>query len=180
MKIYTKLFQLQQSIEAIPKDSNNPFFNSHYFDINTIINVLKPHLAKAGLVIIQPIVLVEGKNVLRTIVADQETGESIESSLVLSEVQKPQDMGSLITYMRRYAIQSMLLLEAEDDDGNTASGNYPQRSTTKSAPIPAHKLQQADGSKELCANCNTRITQKVYDWSVQKYGKALCMNCQPK
>jgi len=30
-------------------------------------------------------------------------------------------MGSAITYFRRYAIQSMLLLQAEDDDANTVS-----------------------------------------------------------
>ena len=32
-------------------------------------------------------------------------------------------MGSAITYYRRYTLQSLLALEAEDDDRNKASGN---------------------------------------------------------
>lgn len=33
----------------------------------------------------------------------------------------PQKMGSAITYYRRYALQSLFLLRAEDDDANVAS-----------------------------------------------------------
>ena len=33
----------------------------------------------------------------------------------------PQKMGSAITYYRRYALQSLFLLRAEDDDANSSS-----------------------------------------------------------
>jgi len=38
----------------------------------------------------------------------------------LPEAPDAQKYGSAITYFRRYALQSLFLLEAEDDDGNNA------------------------------------------------------------
>lgn len=121
MTIHKQLFDLQQKIEAIKKDNTNPHFKSKYFDINGIIAALKPHLKEVGLVIIQPVQIEAGRNVLKTIIADASGNSSIESTIALPECAKPQDFGSAITYFRRYALQSLLLLEAEDDDGNLAS-----------------------------------------------------------
>ena len=39
----------------------------------------------------------------------------------LPNLQDPQKLGSAITYFRRYTLQSLLGLQAEDDDGNKAS-----------------------------------------------------------
>jgi hypothetical protein len=39
----------------------------------------------------------------------------------LPNIQDPQKLGSAITYYRRYTLQSLLGLQAEDDDGNTAT-----------------------------------------------------------
>ena len=46
MSIYAKLFDIQQEIGAISKDSKNPFYNSAYFDINSLIAQLMPLLKK--------------------------------------------------------------------------------------------------------------------------------------
>ena len=47
-------------------------------------------------------------------------GGSVESSLQLPTNLDAQKMGSAITYFRRYTLQSLLALQAEDDDGNKA------------------------------------------------------------
>ena len=39
----------------------------------------------------------------------------------MAELSDPQKMGSMITYYRRYTLQSLLGLQAEDDDANAAS-----------------------------------------------------------
>ena len=44
----------------------------------------------------------------------------IESGINLPMIQDPQKLGSAITYFRRYTLQSLLALQAEDDDGNKA------------------------------------------------------------
>jgi hypothetical protein len=62
---------------------------------------------------------------LFTDVVDDESGEMITSSMKLPEVGKPQEYGSAITYFRRYSLQALLGLMAEDDDGNASSGRGP-------------------------------------------------------
>ena len=119
--ILNKVFNLQQEVKAIEKDSENPYFKSNYFDINKMIEVLKPILKTQKLAIYQPVVYQDMKNILKTIIADTESGEFIESSISLPDNLEPQKMGSAITYLRRYSLQSMLFLQAEDDDGSTAS-----------------------------------------------------------
>jgi hypothetical protein len=120
--IYKKLLEVQKEIEPILKDKNNPYFKSKYADINAILGQVKPILNKHGLVVTQPLSNIEGKLAIKTIIADSESGEHIGETTVLPEQVDPQKAGSAITYFRRYALQSILALEAEDDDGNIASG----------------------------------------------------------
>lgn len=140
MEIYKKLFTLQQSIDAVKKDSTNPYFNSAYFDINKLVEVLKPKLAELNLVILQPTIVKENKNLLQTLIIDTETGDKIESEIELPSNIEPQKMGSAITYFRRYCLQSLLFLEAEDDDGSKASpkntNNYTPQQQTKTVSKP--------------------------------------------
>jgi hypothetical protein len=122
-----KLFNLQNKLKAVKKDAENPFFKSKYFDINGLLSALKPLLNEEGLVVIQPLTTLEGGvNALKTVVIDAETGKAlVESVVALPSNVDPQKMGSAITYFRRYALQSLFLLEAEDDDANSVSGKQP-------------------------------------------------------
>lgn len=131
--VYAKLLKFQEEVGAVKKDSDNPFFHSKYADINSYLKVIKPVLTKVGLVLIQPIRVTEGKSFLSTVVIDPDTGDKIDSYLVLPELADVQKLGGVITYYRRYEIQSLLALEAEDDDGNVASGN--DKATSKDKKV---------------------------------------------
>ena len=113
--IYSKIFKLQQEIGSISKSNENPFYKSKYFDINSLIEQLSPLLIKNKLVLIQPIT----DNQVRSIIYDLDGG-SIESSIQLPNDLDAQKLGSAITYFRRYTLQSLLALQAIDDDGNLA------------------------------------------------------------
>jgi hypothetical protein len=116
-----RLLLAQKEIGAIKKDKENPFFSSKYVDINGLLAVVKPVLNKHGLVVSQPMTLVEGKVALSTRILDVATNEIVlESCVLLPTDLDSQKMGSAITYYRRYSLQSLLALEAEDDDGNKA------------------------------------------------------------
>lgn len=116
-----KLLDVQSEIKAIKRDSDNPYFKSKYFDVNAILAEVKPILSKHGLVLMQGLVVIEGKNGLNTTILDADGKERIETNCLLPDLADPQKMGSAITYFRRYSLQSLLALEAEDDDGNSAS-----------------------------------------------------------
>jgi len=123
-----KLLEVQKEVSAVAKDSENPFFKSRYFDINKLIDTLKPVLSKHGLIVMQPLTNIDGKPAIKTIVIDSDLKEGevhidISSVMPIPENPDPQKMGSAITYYRRYALQSMFFLQAEDDDANHASGN---------------------------------------------------------
>ena len=119
--MYEKLLEVQQEIGAIKKDSTNPFYKSNYFDINALLAVVKPILNKHGIVLLQGLCAVEGKIGLSTrLLSDK---DEIAFNCPIPECSDPQKYGSAITYFRRYSLQSLLALEAEDDDGNRTVNN---------------------------------------------------------
>jgi len=130
MKIYAKLLEVQKEIGAIKKDATNPFFKSKYFDINSLLAEVKPVLNNHKLVLLQA--LDNGK--LTTVLVDSEDGEKIEYGTEIPTTGDVQKLGSAITYMRRYALQSLLALEAEDDDGEKTKTDT--ATTPKAAPAP--------------------------------------------
>ena len=111
-----KLYSLQQELGAISKDETNPFYKSKYFDINSLIKQLQPLLKKHGLLLLQPI----ENNEVKSIILDVDGETKVESGITLPDLPDPQKLGSAITYFRRYTLQSLLALQAEDDDGNKA------------------------------------------------------------
>jgi len=72
MESTNKLLEFQKKVGAITKDETNPFFKSKYFDINGLIKDIKPVLDELGLVLVQPLIVIEGKNALNTILHDGE------------------------------------------------------------------------------------------------------------
>lgn len=133
-----RLMAAQMDIQAIVKDKVNPHFKKNYADINTMLAEVKPALHKHGLFVIQPI---EDNQVITQIV-DAETGNVLcESALTLSGQGNPQQRGSEITYYRRYTLQSLLSLEAEDDDANAASE---PRTTVPPSPMDKPWLNKTD------------------------------------
>lgn len=115
----TALADLQDSVSKITKNADNPFFKSKYTDLNAIFEEVKPKIREKGFILIQTVI----HNVLKTELIFIKSGEKLESEIDLLTV-KPdmQQLGSAITYARRYAILPLLLIECEDDDGNLASG----------------------------------------------------------
>ena len=155
--LYTKLLKFQQMVSAVEKDSTNPFLKNKYADVNQFLATIKPVLSEVGLILLQPLTMVEGKQAIKTIIADPETGESIEETITLIEDTNPQKFGSVVSYFRRYAMQSILSLETtDDDDGNAGSGTV-----AKASPA----------SKKSCEKCKKEFIPKP---SFAKY----CNDCK--
>lgn len=130
MSLYKKLFQITSTMDTMKKNSENPFYKSKYFDVNQLIEAIRPELIKHDLLLLQPI---EDDRVISRII-DIESGDSVEAGIKLSENVKPQDIGSEITYYRRYTLQSLLGVEAEDDDGNKAQSSKNKKPDNDNKP----------------------------------------------
>ena len=97
MSIYKKLLAAKKQIGTVAKNAKNPHFKNTYADINALIEAVEPILLENGLVLLQPIK--EGAQY--TEIIDSETGDKIESYLLLPNIPDPQKLGSAVTYFRR-------------------------------------------------------------------------------
>lgn len=114
------LLTFHVKIETIKFDSVNPFFKSKYASLTHILETIKDPLIECGLVIVQ---LPVDNNGLTTMLIHAESGEFIASTYFMNaEKNTPQAHGSVVSYQRRYCIQSILNLSFdEDDDANLAT-----------------------------------------------------------
>lgn len=122
-QIAAALVKAQMEMQTAIKDSKNPFFKSNYADLNSIREACVPALNKYGIVLLQPIVQVNEKNYVKTLLL-HESGESIEclTEIIYSKANDAQAQGSGITYARRYGMQSLCCIAADDDDANSSDG----------------------------------------------------------
>lgn len=144
MSIYKKLFKVTSTMDKMKKDSTNPFFNSKYFDVNQLIEAVRPALIAEDLLLIQPI----ENGAVGTRIVDVDSGDSVEAFLPLPDLSDPQKIGSCITYYRRYTLQSLLGIEAEDDDANVASHGYRAPQAKYAKPDEDDKVWLNEGMPE--------------------------------
>jgi len=129
--IAAALVKAQSEMAVATKDAKNPFFRSSYADLNAIREAVMPALNKNGIVVLQPTITTDsGKSFVRTTLL-HESGEQITSDteIVCAKANDPQAFGSAMSYARRYSLQSLMCVGAEDNDAESAMG----RSVTKAA-----------------------------------------------
>ena len=66
-QISTALVKAQSEMSNAKKGSSNPFFKSKYADLNSIREASIPVLNAHGISVLQPIVHIDGKNFVKTI-----------------------------------------------------------------------------------------------------------------
>jgi hypothetical protein len=117
------LVKAQAEIKAALKDATNPHFKSKYADLSSVVEAVKAPLLKNGIAFLQGIHdAVDGVAVETMLL--HTSGEWISSTLRLPATkQDAQGYGSAITYGRRYGLQAICGVPAEDDDGNAAAAS---------------------------------------------------------
>ncbi len=127
-ELYAALSKAQGEFLSAAKDSDNPFFKSKYASHSSIVQACQHALTKNGLCIMQPIDNIEGKEYVTTILAHS-SGQHITSRVEVIVDPKSknytQARGACQTYLRRYALQSILNISfASDDDDGNSQGAY--------------------------------------------------------
>ena len=136
--IYKALSEFQKNVPDIKKSADNPFFKSKYASLEEILPVIKKPLQDAGLTFTQ---IPTGLCKLTTKIIHIESGETIEGEYEMTPSKNdPQGQGATLTYMRRYALVSILGLNCEeDDDGNLASGKQALNRTVATSSYPSDR-----------------------------------------
>ena len=144
--IYQKLHEAKLEIGKVAKNAKNPHFKNTYADLNALIEAVEPILLDKGLILLQPIK--DGK--VFSIITDVNSASFVESFIALPIGITPQQMGSAITYFRRYTLSSILTLQAVDDDGQHASQPVKVQKTECDAPT-FETIKQAiiDGKRTI-------------------------------
>jgi hypothetical protein len=120
-EIATALVKAQLEMVAPKKGSVNPFFKNKYADLNDVLSAVVPALNNNGIVLLQPLVNIDGKNYVKTVLM-HESGETFESlaEIFCNKQNDAQAYGSGISYARRYSLSSICGIGSADDDGQKA------------------------------------------------------------
>lgn len=147
-KLAAALSKAQAEIIEVKADAKNPYFKSEYSTLAACNKAVRGPLSKNGLSVIQCPASDNGLFSLTTRI-QHDSGEYIEASLDMTTDKKitPQNLGSLLTYFRRYMLCSMtgLATAGEDDDGNNAGDSVEAtKKKKKPAPLTTEQIAKLD------------------------------------
>ena len=177
------LSKLQSSISNPVKDAKA--HHSRYASFPSVLNTIRPHLAENGLSIVQTSRKDELYGSMHVIVttrllhsSGQWIQEDISSAINMKAQNSIQDMGSLISYLKRYAIQGLVLIAGDDDDdGEAAARTQPVEQDEKFKPIIFMQMQELTSLAKK-KGVNIDLIAKAYqcselkDMSVTQYAQA--------
>ena len=171
-------------VEFLPleKSGVNNFFKNKkgdphlYSTLDNIVDACMPALYKHKLSVVYQVQIMSTEtsleNVLTTTITHLPSNQFILSATTLgNQTAKSQDVGSAITYLRRYQIQAMLNLEADfEDDGNLASGNKANETSTGSG-MPKRQYVLFDAKGKIHSRVNSFITyvKSLNEQSMKKH-----------
>lgn len=134
--LYKALALFRKNIKQPVKDGKNPYFKSSYVTLEGVIKSVDEAMNGTGLSFAQEVATINGLPSVRTMLMHEDGGTMATEwlSLPLKQSATPQDVGSLITYAKRYQLAGFLGISSDiDDDGNQASQNYRQLSGQQQA-----------------------------------------------
>ena len=155
-QIAPALLKAQRKIGAAKKETANPFFRSKYADLGSVMEACKEALNDEGIVVLQPVSSDNTGHYVETILL-HESGESLTSKMRL-ELSKTdmQQLGSAISYARRYGLQSMMFIPAEDNDAEGTMNRTKPVSATPAVKVAT--VQQTDVSTTAPTETTTKAS----------------------
>ena len=190
-EISKALVKAQSEMGNASKDAKNPFYKSRFADLNAIREASIPVLNANNISVLQPMTMVDDRTFVETVLLHS-SGQYISSmtEIVVPEAKQldPQAHGSAQSYARRYGLQSLVCIGAEDSDGEGAMErkssvavkpvtttitvattkqhgelvvtNLPQQTATQIADTPKKRFGGGFGSKAITKDEATNTNTK--------------------
>jgi len=127
------LCKAQSEMGPARKGKVNPAFRSNYADLASVIEAVQP-LHDHGIAY-QQLVSVEGANVSVRTILRHVSGQVLDCGAMVARAkdESAQAIGSALTYLRRYSLQTACGIASADDDGQAAGRPAPTQPTTWTA-----------------------------------------------
>ena len=202
--IAKKLVKVMQECSFVPKNGTNSYHNYKYATAEDVLSAVNKSLANYGIACIVIPTLESNIDVvnqkgniehLATVsvhiqLIDSESGESVDL-FGMGSGQDAADKAIMKaqTAAIKYAFMLSLCIATGDDpeaDAGTDERNYGEPQGQKpmarrSSPSVANTDGGNDnGTGAVCVACGRDITPKVLQYSLARYKRPLCMDCQKK
>lgn len=141
--LYEALAAAQAAIGKLGKSKQGA--RSKYAPLDVVIDAIRPALLAQRLVVLQPTRVDQDTLYVDTRIVHAPTGESVSSTYPAGPITQPhQQLGSGVTYARRYSLMALVGVapEDEDDDGEKA-GPAGRNRTPRMEWSPAVDLRDA-------------------------------------
>lgn len=170
-EISTALAKAQGEIANPAKESQNPHFKSHYADLSSGINAIRTALSANGIAFTQ-LTRLSGDVLMVDTRLSHSSGQWIESEFPACRFPaKPQEVGSALTYARRYALFAIIGIAGEDDDGEAANKSETPAPARRAPPPPPRpvvdtSLEASQAARDAMLEDLSAITTDVElsDW----------------
>lgn len=156
------LLNIQEKAPKVQAEGFNPYTESHFMELKAVVAEVTPMLNEEELLWeARPSIEAEAprRPTLKYSLTHVPSKEARADEMLLA-LQKgtPQDLGSAITYARRYALVAVLnLVVDKDDDGHSA---------TKAASLPEQK-PDSEATQALTAEEQTDLRQVAADLATE-------------
>jgi ERF superfamily len=168
--VATALAKAQGEMPNPKKEAENAFLSkpnkpSLYADLAGVINAVEPSLTKFDLALMQFVESgdKEGDVAVTTMLVHGKSGEWFSSTVAAHPVDgKPQTVGTVATYLRRYSALAMVFRtgEDDDDDANEGSGRAEAEDQTQET-VTEDQAQELDALR-VDADVNADTFKKYF------------------
>lgn len=173
--LVTALVAARQKFDKIIKDrtaevkSEKGAYRYKYADLASVLDATVDHLSANGLMLSQPTGTDgNGRHFVETTLMHK-SGEFMSSSMMLPPLgdrATPQQLGSMVSYIRRYAACAMLGIASEFDDDDGAAAE--KKSTKKDGPAPVNAItteqqQQLFNAAKRAGIENKRVQEILWE-----------------
>jgi len=160
----------QGMMENAIMNRTNPHFKTKYADLAAVLNAARKPLSANGLAVVQTI----GDGVLHTRLLHT-SGQWIASEHPLPMSGRPQEIGSALTYARRYSLSALIGIAADEDDDANAAQKTPKNGTEKLTDDEIDQLTYAivASGRELDWFCKFAHIDDLSELAPERFASAL-------
>jgi hypothetical protein len=158
------LCKAQSVLAGADKNKENTHLRSKYADLNSCWEAVRGPLTSNGLSVVQPFATDNGRVTVTTLLMHT-SGQWISMEAGLApKSNAPADLGTVVSYLRRYSLAAMTGLSQADDEGPDTSEDRPE---------PPQKPAKASGSIGSPEGINEGPLNKKQDGYILEFHRSV-------